>query len=233
MYNLFRRKRKYPGIDPRTPITDIHYVAIDTELTGLDEKKDSIVSIGAVRMAGGRIELANTFERLVSPRTKLNHESVVIHEITPSELEAQPYIDAALAEFLEFCGEGVLVGHFTAIDLAFLNREMKRLHGRELSNPALDTLSIYDWLRKRNKSRDCFVTPIAGYRLYDIAKCMDIPISNAHNAVMDAFTTAQLFQHFLPLLSEAGVNDIDDLLRLGMPIKGGDSFRLTNEFGSF
>ena len=37
------------------------YVVIDTELTGLDEKKDSIVSIGAVRMEGGRIEMGDSF----------------------------------------------------------------------------------------------------------------------------------------------------------------------------
>ena len=43
-------------------------VVVDTELTGLDEKKDSIVSIGAVRMTGGRIELGDMFYRLVSPR---------------------------------------------------------------------------------------------------------------------------------------------------------------------
>ena len=73
MYSLFRRKRKYPGLDPRTPITDIRYVVIDTELTGLDEKKDSIVSIGAVRMTGGRIELGKDVLPAGKPRTKLNH----------------------------------------------------------------------------------------------------------------------------------------------------------------
>ncbi len=233
MFNIFRKKPGHPGLDPRTPLSEVNYAVIDTELTGLDEKKDSIVSLGGIRMTGTRIGLADTFDLLVSPRTELTADAVVIHEITPSDVQAQPVIDAAMDEFLAFIGERILVGHFISIDLAFLNRELKRIRGSELPNGAVDTFSIYEWLRKRNKSRECLATPLAGYRLYDIAKCFDVPVSNAHNAVMDAYTTAQLFQRFLPLLQESGVDDIGDLLRIGIPFKGGDSFKLTNEFGNF
>lgn|SRR5574337_39014 len=233
MFTIFQRRRKYPGLDPRTPIAGAGYVAIDTELTGLDEKKDSIVSLGGIKMTGGRIELGSTLDRLVSPRTELRADTVVIHEITPSDVQAEPGIDAAMDEFLSFIGSRILVGHFISIDLEFLNREMKRTRGRELPNAAIDTCSIYDWLRKRAKAGERPAGPVEGCRLYDIAKCFDVPVCNAHNAVMDAYTTAQLFQRFLPLLKEGGVDDIDDLLRIGKPFKGGDSFRLTNEFGNF
>ena len=153
MVNLFGRNKK-PGLDSKTPITEVRYVAVDTELTGLDENKDSIVSVGAMRMTGGRIDLGETFYRLVSPRTELTAASVVIHEIMPSEVVASPVIEPVLAEFLEFCGTDVLVGHFISIDLAFLNREMKRLRGHTIPNAVLDTFSIYEWLRKRQKCRD-------------------------------------------------------------------------------
>jgi DNA polymerase-3 subunit epsilon len=207
MFNLFERKKK-PGIDIKTPINDVRYVAVDTELTGLDENKDSIVSIGAVRMTGGRIDLGETFYRLVSPRTELTAASVVIHEIMPSEVVASPGIEPVLAEFLEFCGTDVLVGHFISIDLAFLNREMKRLRGHEIPNAVIDTFSIYEWLQKRRKSRDCFATPLTGFRLYDIVKCFGIPVNGAHNAIMD-------------------------LLNIGIPFEGGDRFRLSGEISNF
>src|SRR5574337_1308459 len=126
MFTIFQRRRKYPGLDPRTPIAGAGYVAIDTELTGLDEKKDSIVSLGGIKMTGGRIELGSTLDRLVSPRTELRADTVVIHEITPSDVQAEPGIDAAMDEFLSFIGSRILVGHFISIDLEFLNREMKR-----------------------------------------------------------------------------------------------------------
>jgi len=232
MFGLFNRKKR-PADGESIPIADIRFVVVDTELTGLDEKKDSIVSIGAVRMTGGRIDLGDTFYRLVNPGTELKADSVVIHEITPSDVATQPRIDQVLADFIDYCGDDVLAGHFIAIDLAFLNREMRRTHGSALGNAAVDTFSIYEWLRKREKSRDCFATALAGYRLYDLVKCFDIPVSGAHNAIMDAFATAQLVQRFIPLLMEAGVLDSGELLKIGTPFEGGDRFGLTGEFGNF
>ena len=80
MLALFEGKdKKQKRIDQKTPITEARYVVVDTELTGLDENRDSIVSIGAVRMTGGRIELGDSFYRLASPRTELSAASVVIH----------------------------------------------------------------------------------------------------------------------------------------------------------
>jgi DNA polymerase-3 subunit epsilon len=224
MVSLFNGKKKFV-IDERTPITDARYVVVDTELTGLDDKRDSIVSIGAVRMTGGKIGIGDTFYRLVSPRTELTAASVVIHEITPSEAALSPSIGPVLEEFLGFCGTDVLIGHFISIDLSFLNREMKRLR--------MDTFSIYEWLRKRGRSRDCFATPLTGYRLYDIARCFDVPINGAHNSIMDAFATAQLFQRFLPLLEEAGAKTIGELLKIGTLFEGGDRFGVTGEISNF
>jgi len=232
MFGMFNRKKKL-ALDETTPISDVRYVVVDTELTGLDEKKDSIVSIGAVRMTGGTVHLGDQFYRLVSPNTALKADSVRIHEIMPSDVAEQPGIESALDEFLEYAGNDVLVGHFISIDLSFLNREMKRLYGQELPNPVLDTFSIYEWLRKRQRTRDCFATPVAGYRLYDIIKCFDIPVQGAHNALMDAFATAQLFQRFIPYLAEAGAQDLGELLKAGKPFEGGDRFSISGEFGNF
>ena len=232
MFGLLEKKIK-PEVDLATPITEARYVVVDTELTGLNERKDCILSIGAVRMIGGRIDLGDTFYQLVSPRTELKPDSVVIHEIMPSEVSEKPLIDAVLDEFLAYCGSDVLVGHFISIDLSFLNREMKRLSAGELLNSVVDTFSVYEWLWKRGKSPDCFATPLGGYRLYDIMKCFGIPVNGAHNALMDAFATAQLFQRFLPLLLEAGTRDLGELLKIGMPFEGGDRFKITGEFGNF
>ncbi len=69
--------------------------------------------------------------------------------------------------------------------------------------------------------------------LYRIAEFFDIDVSEAHHALADAFTTAQLFQRFLPILGQAGADDIDEILRIGTPFKGGDRFRLSGEFSNF
>jgi DNA polymerase-3 subunit epsilon len=228
-----RRGRENVSLDEGAPIDKVPYVVIDTELTGLDDKKDSIVSIGALRMYGGNILLGNEFYRLVNPRTGLTPQSVVIHEITPSDVSSSPAVDVVLRELVAFCTDAVLVGHFISIDLSFINRELRRMESEKLGVHAIDTYSIYEWLRKRHRERECFATPLEGYRLHDIARCFKIPVSNAHNAIMDAFTTAQLFQRFIPLLIEAGARDIGDLLRIGIPFKGGDRFGLSGEFSNF
>jgi DNA polymerase-3 subunit epsilon len=231
MLGLFKRRKL--AIDESTPVSNVRFVVVDTELTGLDEKTDAIISIGAVRMVGGRIDLGDSFYRLVSPGKELKADNVLIHEIMPSELAVQPAIDTVLAKFLDYAGNDVLVGHFISIDLAFLNREMKRLYGHEIGNAAIDTFTIDEWLRKQLKSHAYFSKALSGYRLYDIARNIGITVNGSHNAIADAFTTAQLLQRFIPLLIEAGVHDIGELLKRGKPFKGGDRFRITGDFGNF
>ncbi len=225
--------RKTSSIDPETPLAEVRFVALDTELTGLDEKNDCIVSVGAVRMTGGVIDIGDSFYQLINPDKELSAGSIVIHEITPSEVAAMPSIAAVLADFLEFAGNDVFVGHFISLDLSFINREMKRILKHKVLNPAIDTYSIYEWLSKRLKGSGCFAARPDGYRLYDIVKCFDVPVNCAHNAIMDAYTTALLFQRFLPLLAEAGVCSIGDLLSMGKPFKGGDRFLINSEFNNF
>lgn len=205
-------------IDRNTLIDETKYVVIDTELTGLDLKKGSIVSIGAVKMVGGRIDLGDIFYRLVNPETELTGQSIVIHGITPSEVVEMPEIDTALSEFLDFCGNDIIVGHFVSIDLNFINREMKRLYGFTVQNPAVDTYMIHEWMRQNDGD---FSRHYGGMSedadLFSIANKYRIPVSSAHNALNDAFVTAQLFQRFISFLPRFGVNTLGDLLRIGKP----------------
>lgn len=232
MLGLFR-KRTRQGIDVRTSIADTLFAVVDTELTGLDEARDSIISIGAVAMTGGRIELGTSFYRLVSPASALTPENVIIHEITPSEVAAGPSIEAVLDDFLAFCGNRVLVGHFAAVDMAFLDRDAKRWRGGGIRNAVIDTYSIYGWLQRRYPGHALLAAPGERHTLYDIAKTMGVPVNGAHNALMDAFTTALLFQRFIPLLLQTGVQELGELLRIGMPFEGGDGFKQTGEISNF
>ena len=200
------------------------YVVLDTELTGLDDRKDDIVSIGAVRMQGGRIEIGDTFHELVNPSAVLDARSVVIHGITPSQLETKPRIDVVLAAFADYVGGAVLVGHCLSIDLAFLNRDARRLTGGCFRNPAVDTLSLYGWLRHRFPDNPALAASLPGLSLFELARLFEIPVAEGHTALGDAYLTAQLFQRFLPLLVEAGVSDLKGLLRVGDPHRQAENF---------
>lgn len=200
-------------------LDQVNYVVLDTELTGLDKKQDSIVSFGAVKMSGASIRLGETYYRLVKPRSKMNHTSVVIHEITPSEVDQKPSVETVLPEFLAFCGTAVLVGHFLSIDLGFINREMKRTRKAPLVNPVLDTWKIVEWLRWNSSASSAHSFSAKDFELYEIARSLGIPVQGAHNALMDAFMTAQVFQRLIPRLSASGIRTLGEALRVGDPDK--------------
>ena len=231
----FLKQKKQPtsSIDKNLPIIDMHYTVIDTELTGLNEKKDSILSIGAVRMNGTRIELANSFHQLIKPETEFRPKSVVVHEITPSDVIEKPNIDTILSEFLHFCDNDIIVGHCVSIDLSFINRETKRIFGNIIQSPAIDTYKVYEWLKKRVPTRTCFSSSPHDFSLYEIAKCFSIAVRGAHNALVDAFITAQLLQRFMPVLIDIGVTHIGDLLEIGHPSEGGDTQKVSGEISNF
>jgi len=215
------------------PVREVPYVFVDTELTGLDEKRDSILSIGALKMNRARIELGNHFYSLVKPLSPMGHAAIVIHEITPSEVSQEKDIQTVLPEFLKFCGNDVIVGHFTAIDLGFINRETKRWFESIVSNPALDTFFIYQWLWRRWSSEPFFAHLPPKPDLFEMAKSLDISIGSAHNALMDAFVTAQVFQRLLPWLEKSGVHTLADILAFGDPYQGGeDRFRAPAEISN-
>ena len=77
------RLKRASIIDLSTPIDMCPYVVIDSELTGLNPKKDSIISIGALKMSGTMIKIGETFYEIVSPSTEFTAESVVVHGIMP------------------------------------------------------------------------------------------------------------------------------------------------------
>jgi DNA polymerase-3 subunit epsilon len=219
MIGLFK-KRSYeiPKEMLELQITEGRYVVMDTELTGLDPNKDSIVSIGAVKMIGVRIEIGNSYYRVMEPATELKGKSIVIHGITPSEAAECPTIDRLLPEFLDYCKKHIVVGHFLSLDLRFLNKDIKRLFGRYLENPVVDTYKIYNWIRYHDEgfSRH-FGTDNDDSDLFSLAKKYRIQVTETHNALTDAFITAQLFQRFLRHLPELGIKTIKGLLRIGSP----------------
>lgn len=203
-------------VDPGLPLDRIPLVVVDTELTGLDVKRDSVVSVGAVKMSGTRIELGRTLHRLVRPHADISRESIVVHGITPDDVAAQPPIEVAAAELLEFCGDRILAGHFFALDLAFLARESAAVRAADLRRRSVDTGGIEQWLAAQRERR---IGPArreaADHTLFALAHRYGVGVGGAHNALTDAFITAQVLQRQLRALPDLGVRTLGDLLRIG------------------
>lgn len=204
-------------------IFDASFLVLDTELTGLDVSRDSILSIGAIGMEGSRILLGESFYQIVKPPAPPSHESVTIHGITPSELEGKPVIAPVLGHFLTLCESHVIVGHYVALDISFIKKALRTCKypiPATLREPAVDTLSLYHWLARRMPDREPFKSAKHPRDLYEIAAAFGVDVKGAHIAIADAFITAQLLQRMLPLLSYAGIRTVGGLRRAGDPKRG-------------
>ncbi len=222
---------------PPVPVGTASFVVLDTELTGLDQRCDSIISFGAVTMTGLRIDIANVFDRLIRPDAGFKPESVVIHGITPSEVSGEPPIAEVLSEFLTFCGDRIMVGYCIDLDLGFIRRDAKRLLGASVANPVIEIVQVYEWLRKVSGSQrergERVLPPIGRDGLYGLADFFEIEISSSHNAAVDAFITAQIFQRLLSRISLLGVSGTDALLKIGDPVRGGEGQLSDGSFSNF
>ena len=218
MWLPYRRRNAGPeGQLAALPPAAARYVVIDTELTGLDERRDSIVSLGALRVAAGRIDLADRFYEVVRPACALTAESILLHGITPQEVRERPPIGSVLGEFAAFCGADLLVGHFIELDLAFLRRELARAGLPALAAPALDTWPLYDWMSGREPQTGGGLPALKDPRLPELARALGVPCGGGHHALADAFVTAQVFQRLLRRLERWGVTTTGQLLRIADP----------------
>jgi len=212
------RKRTQMIVDENMAITHANYVVIDIKLSGLVEERNSILSIGAIMMSGGRIELGETFYRLLNPDAESSVPNPTAQGVTQASILLEPNLAPVLSEFLSISGNDILLGHLVSTDLAFLKNEVKRLIGTEVKNPVIDTYQIYHWIMRREAS-GAFYTP-RDVKLYEVASQLGVSVSSNHNSMNDAFITAQVFQRLMPMLISAGVKTVGDLLRIGDPSGG-------------
>ena len=79
-------------------------VVFDTETTGLNPKKDEILSIGAVKLKGNKILMSQKFELFVKPTREVGEQSIKIHQIRNIDLENGCEPREAIEQFLHFIG---------------------------------------------------------------------------------------------------------------------------------
>jgi DNA polymerase-3 subunit epsilon len=171
-------------------IEEITFCSFDLETTGLDPKKDEIVSIGAVKIKNLKVDLRTEFYRTVKPEKDLKKENILIHGITQSELQNAPPPEKVIPEFLEYIKGTVLTGYFVSFDISVLSRYTKQMFGIPVLNPFLDLKDIY--LLNLRKS----YTPVEKIKeksLEELAKEYGIPVEKRHNALYDSLISALLF----------------------------------------
>lgn len=172
-------------------------VVFDTETTGLDTKKDVILSIGAVKIKGNKILTSQSFEIFLIPSKEISPESIKIHHIRPCDLEQAMEPLEGVRKFLEFIGNRPLVGYYLEFDMAMINRLIKPWLGITLPNKQIEVSGIYF-----DKKIALIPQGNIDLRFDTILHELNIPRMGQHNALNDAIMTAMVYiklQHTLKL----------------------------------
>jgi DNA polymerase-3 subunit epsilon len=85
-------------------------VAIDCETTGLNPRRDDIVSVAAVPIRGARILTSQRFQSFVRPRARLKPDAIKVHGLREADVAAARPIAEVLPDLLRFIGGRPLVG---------------------------------------------------------------------------------------------------------------------------
>jgi len=168
--------------------TSGEYVVFDTETTGLNPKKNDILSIGAVKIKDNKIITSKTFEMFVQNSCSISGESTKIHGIREVDLINAKTILEVIPEFLEFIGSRPLVGYYLEFDVAMINKYVKPLLGIKLPNQQIEVSEVY-----YNQKIEFIPQGNIDLRFDTILNDCGIPDMGAHNAVNDAIMTAMIY----------------------------------------
>ena len=163
-------------------------VVFDTETTGLNPKSDEILSIGAVKIGGGKIRTSQSFEIFLKPSGAISAESIKIHHIRPCDIEHALTPLEGVKKFLEFIGNRPLVGYYLEFDVAMVNRLVKPWLGITLPNPQIEVSGLYF-----DKKIALIPQGNIDLRFDTILKSLNIPRMGQHNALNDAIMTAMVY----------------------------------------
>jgi DNA polymerase-3 subunit epsilon len=197
-----------PFVDNRSDWREAEIVALDLETTGLDPKKDSILSFGLVGLKHNSIRLKSAWYEIVQVEDQIPESSVVINNITDDAAAAGKPLETLLPRLLQRLAGRVILVHYKNIEQNFIDTACRRLYGHPFIIPIIDTLPIaLRLLELRNHT----IQP-GNLRLFNLRPYFGLPHYKAHNALNDALATAELFLAMAAEMAPGGDYPIGDFI---------------------
>ncbi len=129
------------AVDLRAGWREARYCAIDVETTGLDLRRDSIISIGSVGIHDGRVVCSDNYYSLIRPACPVSVASMRIHCLRPADLENAPGARDVGQEIARQLAGRIVVAHAAWIERAFLSRLLRQV-GVRFAAPVIDTAAL-------------------------------------------------------------------------------------------
>ena len=178
--------RQLPAEDLAVRHNQRRYVVVDVESSGLNMRKDRLISIGAVALTDGRMDFNDAFQVVLRQERVSTTENILIHGIGGSAQSEGTEPAEALLAFLRYIGKAPLIAYHAFFDQSMIDKAMNEYLGMELEQTWIDLAWVLpDFFQFRTNGR---VALDDWLQLFGIENIM------RHNAVSDAYATAKLLQ---------------------------------------
>jgi len=155
-------------------------IIFDTETTGLDNKADRIIEIGAVEL-DNRFPTGRTYHVFINPDGREVHpDALAVHGISNEMLADKPRFSEIIEDWFAFISDAKLIAHNANFDVGFFNAEFARL-----GFPPIDAARVVDSLALARRRHPM------GPNSLD-ALCQRYGIENSHRTKHGALLDSEL-----------------------------------------
>lgn len=173
-------------------------VSLDIETTGLDENREAIIEIAAVKFNGRRIE--GEFNTLINPGKQIPDFITGLTGIDNAMVRNAPRLRDIAHELTAFVGDAPILGHNVKFDIGFLRKA-----GLFEYQQTIDTYELASVL----------MPAASRYNLGALGQQLNIPLPATHRALDDARVTHACYVRLLDLASELPLETLQEIVELG------------------
>ncbi len=171
------------------PLTELKYLAIDFETSGLNAEKDQILSIGMVEFTLDQIDLSSAEEILINNGEFVKAETAEINGLTPKALSQGVPLEQGIERLLQKTKGKVILAHSCKIEKRFLEVFFEKHYQLDVfPSYFVDTIFIekrFSYAGKTGSHKS--------YQLNDMRRHYKLPDYMEHSAASDALACAELF----------------------------------------
>ncbi len=183
----------------RTPLAGARWVVVDCETSGLDAARDRLLSVGAVAVHAGRVELSPALDARVRQDAPSARDNILVHGIGgDAQLGGMPLAEV-ISRLERFAANAMPAGFHAQFDATVLRR-----HGLKLGAKWLDLAGL---LPAFFPDKGRFDSPLEHW-----LAAFGVPALARHDALGDAFATAQLLLVALAEARRQRLESVEDLL---------------------
>jgi len=149
------------------------YTIVDIETTGLHEKEDEIIEIGAIKIIEEHREF---FHRLIKSKKPIPKYIEEVTGISNEISQSGDDLEDVIGEFVSFVNDRVIIGYNVDFDIKFINEALRKMNKSVLRNECHDLLKDI----KTDKH------DLSNYKLQTVLEAYGIDKKVPHRALEDA-----------------------------------------------